>query len=105
MVIAGSDDAMQTISELARGDGASRSERVNIRVPSHCPLLDGVSSELARAFMDVRVRSPRLLYLSSSLVHCSMASALRRPRLERGAPGAFGVIRSGWLGSAVPGSQ
>lgn len=67
MVIAGSDDAMQAVSTLARGDGASRCERVNIGVPSHCALLDGVSSKLARAFMDVAVRTPRVLYLSSSL--------------------------------------
>jgi malonate decarboxylase epsilon subunit len=67
MVIAGSDDAMQIVSALACGDGATRCERVNISVPSHCPLLDGVSSELAQAFRNIRVRAPRLPYLSSSL--------------------------------------
>jgi malonate decarboxylase epsilon subunit len=65
LVIAGSDDAMQTVATMARDNGASRCERVNIGVPSHCPLLDGTSSELAKAFVDVPVRPPRLLYLSS----------------------------------------
>jgi malonate decarboxylase epsilon subunit len=67
MVVAGSDDAMRIVSTLAYGDGATRCERVNISVPSHCPLLDGVSSELAQAFGNISVRPPRLLYLSSSL--------------------------------------
>jgi malonate decarboxylase epsilon subunit len=57
----------QIVSALAYGDGAARCERVNISVPSHCSLLDEVSSELAQAFRSIRVRPPRLLYLSSSL--------------------------------------
>jgi malonate decarboxylase epsilon subunit len=67
MVLAGSDDAMQIVCALASNDGATRCERVNISVPSHCSLLDEVSSELAQAFRSIRVRPPRLLYLSSSL--------------------------------------
>ena len=67
MVIAGSDDAMQIVAAMASANGATRCERLNISVPSHCSLLDEVSSELAQAFRSIRVGRPRLLYLSSSL--------------------------------------
>ena len=75
LVIAGGDDAMQAVATMARGDGASRCERVNIGVPSHCPLLDGTSSELAKRFLNIPVRPPRLLYLSSTVARPLFDSA------------------------------
>jgi malonate decarboxylase epsilon subunit len=67
MVIAGSDDAMSAVAQLACRGGANRVERLNVSVPSHCPLLDGVASSLVSAFAGITVRSPPIIYVSSNL--------------------------------------
>ena len=40
VVIAGSDQAMQAVAELARSRGAGLAKRLAVSVPSHCPLLE-----------------------------------------------------------------
>ena len=67
MVIAGRDEAMEAVAALARKDGAYRCERLDVSVPSHCALLDGVATELTRAFRGIQLRRPHLTYLSSSV--------------------------------------
>ena len=67
MVIAGRDEAMRAVAALARKEGAYRCERLDVSVPSHCALLDGVATELTEAFSSIQVRRPHLAYLSSSL--------------------------------------
>lgn len=66
LVIAGSVAAMQAVSELARTQGAQQCVRLDVAVPSHCPLLAGPAQTLAAAFRDIPLRRPRLTYLSSS---------------------------------------
>jgi malonate decarboxylase epsilon subunit len=67
MVVAGSDAAMQRVATLASERGAQRCERLDVAVPSHCPLLDAPAAALAEAFSSVAVHAPRSVYLSSGL--------------------------------------
>lgn len=66
MVIAGSDAAMQSVATLALAHGAQRCSRLEVAVPSHCPLLFASAQRMAQAFADITVRRPRISYLSSS---------------------------------------
>ncbi|CAM4015815.1 malonate decarboxylase subunit epsilon [Ectopseudomonas alcaliphila] len=66
LVIAGSDAAMATVAERARGLGAGAVKRLAMSVPSHCELLDEPARELAAAFAKVELRAPQMRYLSSS---------------------------------------
>lgn len=65
-VIAGSDEAMRQVLELARENGATKTDRLAVAVPSHCPLLEDASRILAKAFRDIRLRQPSIAYLSGS---------------------------------------
>ncbi len=66
IVIAGSDAAMKTVAELARGRGAGLAKRLAVSVPSHCPLLEQPAEVLAQAFAKVSLQAPTLGYLSGS---------------------------------------
>jgi len=74
LVIAGADLAMQAVAELALRNGATRAERLEVSVPSHCALLEPASRALAEALSAVRLKAPRVTYLSSSA-----ARAIRDP--------------------------
>ncbi|WP_417696456.1 malonate decarboxylase subunit epsilon [Pseudomonas sp.] len=66
MVIAGSDEAMGSVAERARRQGAAKACRLAVSVPSHCPLLEVPARTLAQAFADVPLKAPALSYLSGS---------------------------------------
>jgi malonate decarboxylase epsilon subunit len=66
LVIAGTEDGMRAVMQLAIAAGASKAERLAVRVPSHCPLFDEEAIVMQQAFADVDVRRPRLTYLSGS---------------------------------------
>jgi len=66
LVISGSDAALAKVAALALGKGAARATRIDIAVPSHCPLLDEDALVLQQAFDAVAVRNPQLEYLSAS---------------------------------------
>jgi len=66
IVIAGSDDAMQSVADLALAQGAQRAERLAVAVPSHCDLFDEQARRLACAVEQVALHRPRLTYISSS---------------------------------------
>lgn len=66
VVIAGSDEAMQTVAELARSRGAGLAKRLAVSVPSHCPLLEQPAQTLAEAFAKIELKSPKIAYLSGS---------------------------------------
>jgi malonate decarboxylase epsilon subunit len=65
IAIAGSDTALDIALARARVRGAVRAERLRVTVPSHCPLLAGVAMALAEALAAVKVRPPRVPYLSN----------------------------------------
>ena len=66
VVIAGSDQAMQAVAELARSRGAGLAKRLAVSVPSHCPLLEAPANSLAAAFTKVELKTPNIAYLSGS---------------------------------------
>lgn len=66
LVIAGSDAAMAAVAVRAKALGASCARRLAMSVPSHCVLLEQPARQLAEAFMDVKLRAPRIRYLSGS---------------------------------------
>lgn len=64
-VIAGSDAGMELALEQARGKGARKAERLEVPVPSHCPLLQPVADLLHRRFSSLRLRKPGLTYIGN----------------------------------------
>lgn len=75
LVIAGTDEGMRAVAQLAIATGASKAERLAVSVPSHCSLFDDEAMIMQQAFVDIDVQRPRLTYLSSST-----ARALHDPR-------------------------
>ncbi|WP_444436562.1 malonate decarboxylase subunit epsilon [Pseudomonas sp. A6] len=75
LVVAGSDEALQAIAELARAQGASAAKRLAVSVPSHCELLAEPAARLAEAFAGVQLKRPRLRYLSGSTARLVMDPA------------------------------
>lgn len=65
-VIAGADDALQAVMELALAHGASKAERLAVSVPSHCELFNKAAAGMQVAFLHIEVRRPRIAFLSSS---------------------------------------
>lgn len=65
-VIAGSDAALQRAGALALAAGATRAERLQVGVPSHCALLAQQAAQLRLAFDGVALSRPRATYLSGS---------------------------------------
>ena len=68
LAISGAESALRAVMALANEQGASKAERLAVKVPSHCPLFLPAAQELAKAFAGVRVLKPSLTYLSSSAV-------------------------------------
>lgn len=64
-VLAGEDRALEKTAAAAREAGARRTERLNVAVPSHCPLLSGVSDELSRALDGVEIDEPGYVYIAN----------------------------------------
>ena len=75
-VIAGSDTGMEHALEQARRQGARKAERLQVSVPSHCPLLQPVAGLLQQRFSSLRLRKPRLTYIGNV-----NARAMRTPEL------------------------
>ncbi|MEA9390914.1 malonate decarboxylase subunit epsilon [Acerihabitans sp. TG2] len=65
-VIAGSVEAMTAVCHLASEQGASRTQRLAVSVPSHCELLAGPADQLAQAMAKVTLQRPEIAYLSGS---------------------------------------
>jgi malonate decarboxylase epsilon subunit len=64
IVVAGSDAALAAVRVQAEHSGA-RVRRLKVSVPSHGPLLDGVSARLREAMAGVRLERPRVPYVSN----------------------------------------
>ena len=65
MVISGEDGALERAASDALEAGARRTERLKVAVPSHCPLLSGVSEELSRALEEVEMENPDFVYVTN----------------------------------------
>jgi malonate decarboxylase epsilon subunit len=64
-VIAGSDSGMERALEQARRQGARKVERLQVSVPSHCPLLQPVADLLQHRFSTLRLRKPKMTYIGN----------------------------------------
>lgn len=65
-VIAGSDQAMLKVAQLAKKMGARKVVKLAISVPSHCPLLTKTAHQLAQAMNNISIKIPRISYLSAN---------------------------------------
>lgn len=65
-VIAGSESAMLKVAELAKQNGARKTTKLAVSVPSHCDLLSEAAKQLAEAMEKVVFKNPRIHYLSGS---------------------------------------
>jgi malonate decarboxylase epsilon subunit len=63
--VAGADEALDRILDLAREHGAHRVRRLAVPTPSHTPLMAPVAVKLEKALGDVPVDPPAVPYLSN----------------------------------------
>jgi len=76
VVIAGSDAGMERVLDQARRQGARKADRLDVSVPSHCPLLQPVADLLQHRFATLRLRKPKMTYVGNV-----NARAMRAPEL------------------------
>jgi malonate decarboxylase epsilon subunit len=65
IVIAGSDAAMERVLDEARRQGASKAVRLDISVPSHCPLLQPIADLLMRRISTLNLAPPHMIYVAN----------------------------------------
>ncbi len=83
-VLAGENGALKRAAAEALEAGARRTERLDVAVPSHCPLLSGVSEELARALGAVTVEDPGPVYVANRSARAVRTAAGVREDLAKG---------------------
>ncbi|MES1939067.1 acyl-carrier-protein S-malonyltransferase [Salinisphaera sp. T5B8] len=66
IVVAGHDDALQRLATVALEQGASRVQRLDMAVPSHCALLGAPAERLAQAAADTPFATPACAYFSAN---------------------------------------
>lgn len=64
VVVSGSESALELAAEEARAVGAA-ARRLRLTIPSHCPLMDGVSRRLREAMQSSALRPPLVPYVSN----------------------------------------
>lgn len=65
-VIAGAIDALEMVMAMALAQGATKTERLAVTVPSHCALFDDDAVTMRDAFRHVALRRPQATCISSS---------------------------------------
>jgi len=63
--VAGADEALERVLDLAREHGAHRVRRLTVPTPSHTPLMAPVAAKLERALAAVPMDPPAVPYLSN----------------------------------------
>lgn len=66
IVVAGADADLARLIKAAQAAGARCASRLNMAVPSHCPLMDEPAENLAALAGNVTYRSPNLAYFSAN---------------------------------------
>jgi malonate decarboxylase epsilon subunit len=64
-VIAGQNAALELALDAAKAAGARRADRLDVAVPSHCPLLAPVQARLEDVLAQIEIRDPRITYVGS----------------------------------------
>jgi malonate decarboxylase epsilon subunit len=65
IVIAGSIVAMDQVLTEARRRGAKKAVRLDVSVPSHCPLLQPVADVLTTQIAKLTLQTPRMIYVAN----------------------------------------
>ena len=65
IVIAGSDEGMGKVLDAALKSGARKAERLEVSVPSHCPLLEPVAAALRTTLRGIVLEQPKLIYVGN----------------------------------------
>lgn len=66
IVVAGSEAGLARLGEAVKQGGAARIRRLDMAVPSHCPLLEKPAERLAALADPAWFRAPRLAYFSAN---------------------------------------
>lgn len=83
-VLAGEDCALERAASDALELGARRTERLKVAVPSHCPLLSGVSEELSRALGEAEMEDPDFVYVTNRTARAARTADDVREDLAKG---------------------
>jgi malonate decarboxylase epsilon subunit len=70
MVVSGSETALELAAQVAREQGAAV-RRLNVSIPSHCPIMDEVSAQLRQALAGVALAGARIPYVSNHRARAS----------------------------------
>jgi malonate decarboxylase epsilon subunit len=65
IVIAGSDLGLAKVLEAAKKQGARKTERLHVSVPSHCPLLEPVAAALRSMLGGMTLAAPQSIYMGN----------------------------------------
>src|SRR5664280_3491306 len=65
IVIAGSNEGINQVLRAAQNSGARKAERLQVSVPSHCPLLESVAEALTESLRTTALQPPNLIYVSN----------------------------------------
>ena len=65
VVVSGAEAALELAAAEAHAAGVA-ARRLRLTIPSHCPLMAGVSERLRTALQGVTLRAPRALYVSNT---------------------------------------
>jgi malonate decarboxylase epsilon subunit len=75
VVIAGSDAGMARVLDAAQRSGARKAARLQVSVPSHCPLLEPVALALRGTLAGMTLAPPSLIYVSNVKARALRAAA------------------------------
>jgi malonate decarboxylase epsilon subunit len=75
IVVSGSEAALELAANAVREQGAAV-RRLNVSIPSHCPIMDEVSAKLRRALDGVALEAARVPYVSNTRARASREPAV-----------------------------
>ena len=65
IIVSGACTGLEKVEESATKSGARKVERLNVEVPSHCPLFETVAEELKTIMKTVQLQEPSIPYISN----------------------------------------
>jgi len=74
VVVSGTDAALTAAAEAAQAAGAS-AQRLQVSIPSHCPIMQPVSQALREAMAAVKLAPPRVPYVSNHRARVAVSAA------------------------------
>jgi malonate decarboxylase epsilon subunit len=74
VVVSGTEAALAAAAEAAQAAGAS-AQRLQVSIPSHCAIMQGVSQALREAMAAVKLTDPRLPYVSNHRARVAVNAA------------------------------